>query len=187
VCGPDKVVFNQEVRLDLVWIDENHTLQVVDAGTRFSAAGFLDAENVSSIWNFFLRIWTTVYVGYPESMLTDQGSVVMAAEWSFACKLAEIHLRHDGTESHNFLGTVERFQAPLRRIYMKLKHDYPLFHRDVRLALAVKSMNDVIGPEGLVPSLLVLGVVPRILNISRVQFPSQTERFRALVSARKEY
>ena len=48
-------------------------------------------------------------------------------------------------------------------------------------------MNDCTGPDGLVPSLLVFGVTPRLPNISLKEFPSQKERFRAMVQAGKHY
>ena len=53
------------------------------------------------------------------------------------------------------------------------------------LALAVKAMNDTMNEDGLVPSLLVFGTLPRFpLTDSNVV--AQKERMRVLSCARKE-
>lgn len=49
-------------------------LHIVDVATRFSAAFFLQSVDAASIWNALLRAWSTIYVGFPESMLTDPSS-----------------------------------------------------------------------------------------------------------------
>jgi hypothetical protein len=47
-------------------------------------------------------------------------------------------------------------------------------------------MTDICGPEGLVQSLLVFGVLPRLTGISSA-LPHQSDRMKALHMARKEY
>jgi hypothetical protein len=120
VRNVDDIVFNQEIRLDLMYIDGRPALHVVDTGTTFGAATFLDEQSFGSVWNALLRCWSTIYVGFPMSMLTDQGSVFLSIDWKASCAALGIRLRHTGTESHNSLGTGERFHAPLRRIYNKV-------------------------------------------------------------------
>jgi hypothetical protein len=52
---PEHVVFNQELRTDLMFLeDRKPVLHVVDAGTTFQAATFLDGEDANSVWNAFL-------------------------------------------------------------------------------------------------------------------------------------
>jgi hypothetical protein len=121
----DDIVFNQEIRLDLMYIDGRPVLHVVDTGTTFGAATFLE-EKFGSVWNALLRCWSTMYVGFPMSMHTDQGSIFLSREWKSNCAALGIRLRHTGTESHDSLGTRERFQASLRRIYNKVSLDHPL-------------------------------------------------------------
>jgi hypothetical protein len=109
VSMPEHIVFNQEVRIDLMWIDGNAALNIMDTGTTFSAAPVLSGQDVATVWNMFLEAWTTLYIGHPQSMLTDQGSVFLAAEWRNGCELPIISLRHTGTESHYSIGIGERF------------------------------------------------------------------------------
>lgn len=47
-------------------------------------------------------------------------------------------------------------------------------------------MNDTAGPKGIVPSLLVFGVMPRTLLPGSVQLPGQLVRMRAMQAARKD-
>jgi len=128
-----------------------------------------------------------MYVGFPESMLTDQGSAFVSKEWKYNCELAEIELRHTGTESHNSLGSAETYHALLRRTYQKTRMDHPTVPVDVSLALTVKAMNSTVGPDGLCPQLLVFGVMPRLPSICPQELPEQKERLRALATARLEY
>jgi hypothetical protein len=129
--------------------------------------------------------WATLYIGFPECILADQGSVFMATNWETACELSKIHLRHTGTEIHNSLGSGERFHSPLRRIYEKISLECPTIPEHVRLALSVKAMNDICGPEGLVPSLLVFGVLRHLPRITGA-LPHQSDRMKAIQMARKE-
>jgi hypothetical protein len=127
-------------------------VHIVDVATTFRAANFIPAQDVSSVWNTLLTGWETLYIGFTECILADQGSVFMATHWKTACELSNIHLRHTGTESNNSLGSGERFHSALRRIYEKISLEFPTIPEQVRLALSVKAMNDICGPKGLVPS-----------------------------------
>ena len=162
-------------------------LHVVDAGTRFQAAAFLLKVDTVSIWQTLLRIWAITYVGFPESVHTDQGSVFMSKEWDFNCASSGIQLRHTGTESHNSLGAGETYHAILRRIYQKVRADHKTLSPDLSLSLAVHAVNDTVGPHGLCPTLLVFGVIPKMPDVTPNTFPAQQERLRAMVSARAEY
>ena len=159
---------------------------VVDAGTGFQAARFLLAEDVASVWNTFLECWTTVYTNHPDKIHVDQGSVFTSKTFQDLCAVNSIEITFSGTESHNSLGKGERWHSLLRRTFEKLSIDYPRLPKTTRLALAVKAGNDVTNSDGLVPSLLVFGVLPKLPDLSRIP-SNQRERFRALAAARKEY
>ncbi len=45
-------------------------------------------------------------------------------------------------ESHNSMGAGERYHSPLRRIYKKLKIEYPNLDNKTTLALAVHGLNN---------------------------------------------
>jgi transposase InsO family protein len=182
----DDVVFNQELLIDIAYLDGLPILQVVDRGTRFSAARFLRRVDAVEVWKSFVAAWSATYIGHPESILTDQGSVFLSEAWKEMCRAADISLRHTGTESHNSLQVGESMHAPLRRIYRKVRDEHPDLEMDLALALSCKAMNDTANEDGLCPTLLVFGALPRPLDLSRPS-PSLHDRLRAQLTARKEY
>lgn len=56
---PDEIVLNQEVAIDLVWLDGRPVMHVVDTHTNFQNAGFVKSKSVNDLW------WSTVEMGYP--------------------------------------------------------------------------------------------------------------------------
>lgn len=90
-----------------------------------------------------------------------------------------------GIESHNALGSGERFDSYPRQIYRRVRADLPTLPAEHALSLAVSAMNKTVGPAGLVPTLLVLGVVPRI-SICPVDLPAPKVRLEAMRTARDE-
>ena len=90
-----------------------------------------------------------------------------------------------GVESSNSMGVGERYHDSLRRIYNRVLASHPGHTKEVILALANKGMNDTLGPEGLVPSLLVFGVILRVSAATR-SLSSQEERLLMMQTARNE-
>lgn len=88
-------------------------------------------------------------------------------------------------ESHNDLGNGERYHAYLRNVYTKIRDDVPQLEKADVLQLVIKDVNDTAGPAGLVPTLLVFGVLPR-LPIYPKDLPEQRSRMRAMQLARSD-
>ena len=120
-------------------------------------------------------------------MLTDQGSIFLSKEWRFNYDRVDISLQNTGAESHNSLGRGEKYHSTLRTIYNNVAHEHPDLARDVALDLSVQAMTCTVGPHGLVPSLLVFDVLPKLPLGSVKSFPAQQERLRAASTAREEY
>lgn len=182
----DDLVFNQEISLDLFWLDGKAVLHIVDLGTGFSNAVFLNGHSVNDVWAAYTQCWSTVYVGHPNCFRTDSGSVFTSTRWNQLTSDNGIELKISGVESHNSLGLGERYHEPLRKIYRKLHHEAPDLEKAIVLRLALKAMNDTIGPEGLVPSYLVFGSLPKFPTV-HASLPDQRRRMKALESARTEY
>lgn len=47
----ERLVFNQEVTLDLFWQDGKAVLHVVDMSTGFANAAFLSGRSVNDVWS----------------------------------------------------------------------------------------------------------------------------------------
>ncbi len=79
---------------------------------------------------------------------------------------------------------VERYHAPLRAAYFKIKATLKTGRPPEILQLAVKSVNDTTGPEGLCPTLLVFGAIPKPARPGMAT--TQLERARAVDAAMSE-
>jgi len=186
VSLPDtNIVFNQELALDLMFIDRKAILHVVDLATHYSAATFLKGQSVDHVWIAFLTCWVTIYPGFPNNMKTDQGSIFTSPRWQHLCKASGIVLKNSGIESHNSLGNGERYHNPLRRIFLKILKDHPNLDKVLALNITVKAMNDTMGPEGIVPTLLVYGIMPHV-QATKGTLPNQKERMKAITTSQLE-
>lgn len=88
---PDDIVFNRELRLYLMFLDDRRpVLHVVDAGTTFQAATFLSGEEYTSVWNAFLVCWSRLFVGDPEKIAANAGSCFASAAFMQACRAHDI-------------------------------------------------------------------------------------------------
>lgn len=183
---PDDIVFNRTVLLDIMYLDGKPLLHVVDKDTLFSAAAFLSSgESTEDVWRAYVRCWVTPYVGYSDSMHTDQGPQLVSDEWKALQLSAGIKRLESGVESHNSLGVGERYHGFLRRIYWRVRASHPDLPVQDALALSVWGMNQTAGPNGLVPTLLVFGVLPR-MPVAPVSLPAQRDRVMAMHAARNE-
>ena len=182
---PDGIVFNQKLAIDLMFLNKQPVLHVVDTQTHFSAAMFLREQSTDAVWNAFLYCWATLYIGYPERLRVDRGSQFISKKFQETCNMTGIRLIYSGVESHNSIEAGERYHDPLLRIYQKIRFSEPDIALDLTLRLAVKAMNETMNPEGLVPSLLVFGALPRFPAFNTT-LPNQEQRMRALQIARSE-
>lgn len=188
---------DNEIYMDLMWLhvtsegdtnpSKKSVLHVVDRGTHFSAARFLSGESAETVWNTFIECWVSIYVGFPNVLSHDQGKLFTSEFFSSSCAQFGVIQKQSPTESHNSLGPGERYHAPLRKIYTKIRIEYPSLSRITTLSLAVHALNNTAGPDGLIPTLLVFGTIPKlpIGNLETMQ-PTQRDHFAALKSARKE-
>ena len=185
--GTEDVQFNERILLNIMYIDGDPVLHIVDNGTKFNAALFLDEVSTAEVWNAIVCCWAMVYTGVSNCILTDQGSQFGEKFISLA-RLSNVEVSRTGIEAHASLGLVERYHEPLRSTYRKLKAEFPNVNKHVALACAVKGMNDTLGPEGLVPSSLLFGELPQPFTPSenRSDRPSLLDRAKLATAARKE-
>ena len=130
--------------------------------------------------------WSSVHTGLPQCIMVNEGDQFRKVLAELTA-LYDIKLEKSGVEAHNSLGIGERYYKPLRNTYLKLKVDRPAMQRQLLLALAVKAMNDTLGPEGHVPSSLVFGEFPSLRTFEGpiVPHPTLAERGEAAQEARR--
>eukprot|EP00171_Calliarthron_tuberculosum_P023357 IDg23357t1 len=97
----------------------------------------------------------------PNRTLVDERSAFGKSEaFVSVASLSNVQVESTGIESHNSHSICERYHQPLRNTFRKLRIGHPKAPKKLLLQLSVKSMNDTLGPEGLVPSALVFGEYP---------------------------
>lgn len=121
----DEIVFNHAVALDLVWLDGNPAIHVVDTHTHYQNAVLLQGKSASAVWDTFVEAWASVYVGYPNRMRVDQDGIFTSKFWDQVTSLHGIELQLSGVESHNSIGSGERYHAPLRRVFNVIRKLLP--------------------------------------------------------------
>ena len=165
-------------------IDKKAVLHEVDLESNFNAATFLKRQTVEGVWASFISCWATLYIGFPENEGRPR-QCFSSVRWTNRTDAVGTELQTSVVEAHNALGNGERCHAPPRRVYNKVKHESPKLEPKVALQLAVKAMNDTMGPNGLVPSFLVFGCIPRFPSINS-RLPEQQNRMKALEKARTQ-
>ncbi|KHJ32126.1 hypothetical protein EV44_g3759 [Erysiphe necator] len=87
-------------------------------------------------------------------------------------------------EAHWSIGLVERYHHTLRRCYKIITEELKdsVTSKDVRLQMVIKTVNDSAGLNGLIPTLLVFGIFPRMCNLDAPS-PDITKRASATKSA----
>lgn len=181
----DDIVFNAVVLIDIMYLNGRTLIHVVDKDTNFSAAGFTRGERIEELWQLYLDVWVHKYVGHPQVMHADHAPQFESPIWRGLLASAGTELVLSGIESHNALGVGERYHSFLRSVYRRVKLTHPAMPEDVALATTVAAMNQTAGPSGLIPTLLVFGVIPR-MPVAPLPLPAQRDRMQAVVTARKE-
>ena len=109
----------------------------------------------------------------------------MSKEFKQYATILGIATRSIPVEAHNSVKMVERYYGPLRRIYYIIIAELPDINKDIALQMAFKAINDSAGPNGLIPTLLVFGAYPRMVE-SDAPNPTVVKRAAALKKAMEE-
>lgn len=118
-------------------------------------------------------------------MRTDQAPQFKAVAWRALTASGGTTLGLSGVESHNALGVGERYHSFLRTIYRKVRLAHPGVTQKVWLSMALAAMNQTAGQRGLIPTLLVFGIIPRML-VSTLPLPAHKDSATAMATAIKE-
>lgn len=181
----DDIEFNHTVIVDIVDLEGKSTLHVVDEATAFNSARFVRSMSAEHAWEALRACWIDVYQGPPDYIVHDPGTNFHSREFRDYARSVGSQVHVQPVESHNSVGKVERYHAPLRRAYNILGKEMPSLPVAERLQMAVKAVNDTAGPNGLVPTLLVFGAYPRMVETDPPS-PTVAERAVAIRKAMDE-
>lgn len=85
-----------------------------------------------------------------------------------------------GVKSYNAIDVGERYHAFLQKIYPRVCKDSPNHFEEQLLSLRVKTCNHTQGKNGLIPTLLVFGVLPRQPLLPHTQ-PNNVSRMKMMI------
>jgi hypothetical protein len=185
-------VFNRSIELDLCYMDSRPVLDITDKDTKYGASRFVRCSSknptAAQLWDIFVQAWALVDIGMPDVVTTDRGTQFTSRDFELALSYHGVNQQFTGVESHHSLGANERAHAVLRRVYLKTRHDHPNISQELALAYSQKAINETIGTDVLVPTLLVYGSMPcfRAAGLDARLQPN-SERFRCMDTARAEY
>ena len=109
----------------------------------------------------------------------------MAKEFKQYAANMGIIIKNAPIEAHHSLGMVEHYHGPLRRVYSIITTKIPSIKTESALKMFFKAINDSLGSNELVLTLLVFGAYPRITE-SDISAPSITQRAMAMRKAMDE-
>ena len=155
-------IFNHTIYVDVVTIRKKNALHVVDEATRYQAARWLPTMSADDVWRSLRMCWIDVYLGPPDMVAHDAGKNFIARAFQMNTRFMNIRTKPIPVESPNSMSFVERYHTPLKRAFEIIRIELPDLSDEEILQYAVKSLNDSVGPEGLVPTLLVYGALPRL-------------------------
>ncbi|MGI4816881.1 MAG: integrase catalytic domain-containing protein, partial [Janthinobacterium lividum] len=196
----DDSEFNAVLVIDVFFLEVKGSkgklpvLHVVDEATNFQAARFLRSQTSADIWFALRNCWMDVLTGPPDRIVVDAAKNLGSREFIDNNEEMGTKVHQVATEAHNKVGLIERYHQVLRRAFEiideELEKDNTKVHRDIRLQMAVKAVNDSAGPDGLIPTLLVFGAYPR-MSMNDPGAPSTTKRAlaidKAMEAVRKAY
>lgn len=177
--------------MNLMFLIGKAVLHVVDTATIFSNATFQHArrstygQSTEGVWIALMERLCTMYTGYPNIIRLDQGSVFFSEKWKRFSNSKGIKIRLSKVLAHSSLGIEERLHQPLRTICNRVRLDFLTVNDNTFLHVAVKAINDTIRENGLVSSLLVLEIIPRLPIIS-TNVPTQKDNMEAIAKAQIE-
>jgi len=160
----DDFEFNYSIVIDVVYLEGDLVLQVVDSAIAFQAARFLEDMLAAKTFEALKACWIDVYLGLPDMVVHDTGKNFTSSEFRSLAKGMSIEVKEVLVEAYNSVGLVERYHAPLRRVFEIFRAKE--FDKKTSLQMAVKAVNDTAGPDGMVPTLLVFGAYPRMTDLS---------------------
>ncbi len=157
----DNVNFNFTIFVDIMYINNSPILHVVDEVTRYQAAKWLQNVLSKHIWDVLRLCWIDYYLGPPDFIRLNAGKNFVSHEFEqFASSMA-ITTRNVSVKAYWSIGIMERYHIILRKAY-RIIVDEGITQKETMLQMAVKSVNDTAGPNGLVFTLLVFGAYPRM-------------------------
>lgn len=150
-----------------IHIDRSHTdakpeLHVDDKAIHFLPAKWLKDMTAKTFWKTLRMCWMDVYLGPSGIAAHNAEKNFMAAALQANADMLPIRTKSISMESGSSMTIVEKYHTPIRCAFNIIKKECPECENEQAMQMAVKSINDSFGLDGLTPTLLVFGALPRL-------------------------
>jgi hypothetical protein len=96
-------------------------------------------------------------------MVTDAGKNFKSSEFVANARILAIEVEEVPVEAHNSIGKIERYHGSLKRAFEVITANLGTsLAPEYVLQMAVKAVNDTAGHDGLIPTLLMFEIYPRL-------------------------
>lgn len=135
-------------------------MHVVDMHTIYHTGPFIGGTSSGEPWKLFVSISDTLYGGFPDVLCVEREPSFLAAPFPETTEAVGVVIQASGVQDHNEIGVSELDYVSLKQVYSDTRLDDRLISTDLALRQALKALNDTIGPDGLVHTLLVFRPLP---------------------------
>lgn len=126
----EQLMFNHALAVDLMWLEKTPVLHVIDTHTVYQNAEFITDNSDTSLWETFLRIWVTIFIGFPNTLRLDHETSFDSDVFRNNSAAVGMRLQFSVIESHNSIVVREKYHDPLRRVFQKVKEDFPRMDKE---------------------------------------------------------
>lgn len=141
------MILNHELPIDLLLLEKKPVFHVADTHTNFKNAVPIRSIRAEDIWFAFVEVWASFYVEYPTIIRLDQESVLRSDYIRYVTEAIGIELHLSGGESHNPIGTGDRYHAPLRRCFKVILMNYPSLGPGDAFRYELTALKFTMGPR----------------------------------------
>jgi DeoR/GlpR family transcriptional regulator of sugar metabolism len=108
-------------------------------------------------------MWINTYIEPPDVIIINAGTNLTIIKFVNNAKVITIEIEEVSIEIHHSIGKIEKYHGSVRRAYEIIMKELGIAISSFNaFQIAIKSVNDTAGPDGLVPTLLVFGAYSRL-------------------------
>ena len=186
--------FNELIAMDIKFIEDKMVLHLIDLCTRFSVGTVIKSKDAKTIIEAIFKYWIQLF-GAPEKILSDNGKEFANELLREVCEAFNIQPLSTPAESPWSNGVVERHNATLGEMVLKLREDTKC-SIEIAVAWAVSAKNALTNVHGFCPAQLVLGYIPNLPSVQTNKPPALSaesyskiveDNLKIMHAARREY
>ena len=124
-------------------------------------------------------------MGPPDLIIYNARKNFISKKFKQYAIIMGVNIKKVLVKAHNLISIVKKYHSLIKHAYQIIATELPDLNKNIALQIAFKAINNSIGPDGLVPTLLVFGAYPQIAE-SDTPSPSVTQHAATIKKAINE-